>query len=385
VLFTISTAGISSFDDARIALLTVETGSWRTILEGGSHPTYVRSGHLVYVHDNSLMAIGFDLTTLEVHGKAAPIVSNVLADTTSGVGQYSIAAEAGTLAYVPGGSRPDITEMRVVNRQGLVTRTLIVPRRIDLFSVSPDSTQIAIQVSAANDDIYRYDIEREMVTRISSLPGNEFCPSWSHDGESVLFLSARGLHRQSSDGASPAELILKGRIAQAAASPDGQFIAYAEYLPSQDKTLTHVVGTGDERPAVASIVGGFQPAFSPSSRWIAYVSRESGRMEVYVRPVMGSGRVQVSREGGMRPRWSRDGRELHYQSHDEFYEVSVASGPALSVGSPRLLFRASRVYHWDVIGEEFLLLESAQESILAEGIHVYSNWLGELKARVPNR
>jgi eukaryotic-like serine/threonine-protein kinase len=385
VLFTVGTGRISSFDDARIAVLTVETGRWRTILEGGSHPTYVRSGHLVYVHGNSLMAIGFDLATLEVQGKAVPIVSDLLADTTSGVGQYSIATEAGTLAYVPGGRRPESTEMQVVNRQGLVTRTLVVPRRIDSFGVSPDSKQIAVQVSTANDDIYRYDIEREMVTRISSLPGNEYCPAWSHDGESVLFASAKGLYRQSSDGASPAELIVQGRTSQPAASPDGQFIAYAEYLPSEGEIRTHIVRTGDEKTAVTSIAGGYHPAFSPSSRWIAYASRESGRMEVYVRPVMGGGRIQVSREGGTMPRWSRDGRELHYQSDDEFYSVPVASGPALSVGGPQLLFRASRVCCWDIIGEEFLLRESAPEPILAEGIHVYTNWLGDLKARVPNR
>ena len=62
-----------------------------------------------------------------------------------------------------------------------------------------------------------------------------------------------------------------------------------------------------------------EPAFSPDGRWIAYASNESGRYEVYVRPFpggapSGSGKWQISTGGGFHPIWSRDGRELFYET-----------------------------------------------------------------------
>ena len=48
-----------------------------------------------------------------------------------------------------------------------------------------------------------------------------------------------------------------------------------------------------------------EPIFSPDGRWIVYVSNESGREEVYVRPFPGpGGRVVISNNGGRTPTWS---------------------------------------------------------------------------------
>ena len=55
------------------------------------------------------------------------------------------------------------------------------------------------------------------------------------------------------------------------------------------------------------------PMFSPDGRWLAYMSNESGRYEVYVEafPHKGSKR-QVSTDGGTLPAWSRKGNELFF-------------------------------------------------------------------------
>jgi serine/threonine-protein kinase len=85
------------------------------------------------------------------------------------------------------------------------------------------------------------------------------------------------------------------------------------------------------------------PQFSSDGRWLAYTSNESGIFEVYVRPFPGpGGRWQVSTGGGNFPLWSRDGRELLFQTLDQHvmavsYTVThTASGDSFAAGNPRV-------------------------------------------------
>ena len=132
------------------------------------------------------------------------------------------------------------------------------------------------------------------------------------------------------------------------------------------------------------------PAFSPDGRWIAYVSDESGRAEVYARPFPGPGQKwQISSEGGSQVLWARNG-ELFYRSGNKMMAVEVKTQPAFSAGSPRLLFDGQ--YSWfvhrhnyDVTpdGQRFLMLKSADPA--ATQINVVLNWFEDLKQRVPVR
>ena len=89
----------------------------------------------------------------------------------------------------------------------------------------------------------------------------------------------------------------------------------------------------------------FGPAISPDGQWIAYVSNETGRNEVYVQrfPDHG-GRQPISTEGGLDPTWSPDGQALFYLGirggggPDEMAVVTIDPGPPLSVGNPEVLF-----------------------------------------------
>ena len=83
----------------------------------------------------------------------------------------------------------------------------------------------------------------------------------------------------------------------------------------------------------------FDPAWSPDGKWIAYVSVESGRTEVYVRPFPGpGGRWQISAAGGRFPIWSRNGRELFYESLDNRVMVATysANGDSFAADKSRL-------------------------------------------------
>ena len=79
--------------------------------------------------------------------------------------------------------------------------------------------------------------------------------------------------------------------------------------------------------------------FSPDGRWPAYISNESRRTEVYVRPYLGpGGKWQISTEGGTQPVWSRDGRELFYRNGKKMMVVDISTRTAFSTGKPKMLF-----------------------------------------------
>jgi len=91
-----------NFRNADVALQSVGTGEWRIRVQGGTNPHYAPSGHLVYAHGGSLMAVPFDLQRLAVSGAAVPVVDNVLQSPIKGDAQYSISA-TGSLVYISGG------------------------------------------------------------------------------------------------------------------------------------------------------------------------------------------------------------------------------------------------------------------------------------------
>jgi len=142
-----------------------------------------------------------------------------------------------------------------------------------------------------------------------------------------------------------------------------------------------------------------QPQISPSGRWIAYVSNESGQDEIYVRPfpAVDEGRWQISTRGGDNPLWSADGRELFYRNGDAVMAVSVNTDPNFSHETPETLFQGTYLYLdgvvgtlWDISpdGKRFLMQkqslgESVTEGVSRPKINIVLNWFEELKERVP--
>src|SRR5262249_16688658 len=129
------------------------------------------------------------------------------------------------------------------------------------------------------------------------------------------------------------------------------------------------------------------PRISPNGRWLAYMSRESGRAEVYVRPVPGSGsRWAISKDGGDQPVWARNGRELFYLNGDRMMAVAVTSDPTFSVSKPTVLFEAKtpslNAGHYDVTPDgEFLMIEPGESEAPPSQINVVLNWVQELRQR----
>ena len=136
-----------------------------------------------------------------------------------------------------------------------------------------------------------------------------------------------------------------------------------------------------------------EPRFSPDGRWLAYMSDESGRYEIYVQSYPGpGGKWQISTEGGTEPVWNPNGRELFYRSGDKMMAVEIATRPGFAVGTPRMLFEGRYeappfpIVNYDVSldGQRFLMLKPSEEAASAPTqINVVLNWFEELKQKVP--
>jgi len=156
----------------------------------------------------------------------------------------------------------------------------------------------------------------------------------------------------------------------------------------QDIWVIDVEGERKARPFLATRFNEFHPRFSPDGKWMAYVSDESGRTEVYVRPFPGPGqKFVVSSDGGMEPRWRGDGRELFYRMGDSIITVDVTAGPILSFSLPRVLFKGSYVPSvtnystWDVMpdGQGFVLIQALAQP--RTSISLVQNWFQELRKK----
>ena len=128
--------------------------------------------------------------------------------------------------------------------------------------------------------------------------------------------------------------------------------------------------------------------FSPDGRWLAYESDESGHPEIYVRQYPGpGGQLQISSDGGTRPIWSHDGRQLFYRNGDKLMTVPIEPKPTFSAGTPRLLFQGTYLAtgrYYDVMpdGKHFVFIKEGEQGQRNLQISVVLNWSDELKQRM---
>jgi hypothetical protein len=153
------------------------------------------------------------------------------------------------------------------------------------------------------------------------------------------------------------------------------------------------MGDGKAQPFLQTPSNEASPSFSPDGRWLAYVSDESGRYEIYVQPYPGpGGKWQISTEGGTEPAWNHNGREMFYRSGDKMMAVDIATQPSFTVGKPHMLFEGQYLptpgtspnYSVSVDGQRFLMLKPTEQAEAAPTqIVVVQNWFEELKQKVP--
>jgi serine/threonine-protein kinase len=398
VLFTVGTE-VNFLEGARIAVLDLNTGEQRMLLEG-THPRYISTGHIVFARPNSLWAVPFDPERLELAGSPAPLLEDIQVNG-GGLANYTI-TEDGTLVYLPdtGGA-----EQRLVwvDRKGTAEALAAPPRNYGAPRLSPDGRRIATRIGG---DTWVYDISRDTLTRLTFEPGGSTVSAWTPDGNRVTYHGNRGessgLFWKLADGSGPEERIVASEhnVVPGAWSPDGKFFAFTESnnVTSDDLWVLSLEadpqrpGTGNKaQPFLKTPFDEGRPKFSPDGRWLAYISDESGRQEVYVQPYPGpGGKWQISTEGGNEIVWARNG-ELFYRSGEKMMVVETTTQPTFSAGRPRLVFEGQygiglgggAAYDVTPDGQRFLMVQGFAGEGGARQIHVVLNWFEELRRRVP--
>ena len=377
VLFSIQPGG-ASFDDALIAVRTLDTGEQRVVAQGGASPVYVPTGHILFGRAGALMAIPFDLQRLEVTGPPVAVLEGVSMNTGTGGSQFATAA--GSLVYIPGAVSESRREILWVDRRG-VSRPLGADKRpYNDLALSPDGRRIAMAVASVTGDIWLYEIARGNMRRLTFSPGLDVAPIWMPDGAHVTFNGIRNgvmqiLQTGVDDGGREEQVINAGAANAQARSwhPSGNWLAY-----DTGDDIYILSSTGDRQPAplVATQFTESFPAFSPDGRWIAYQSNESGSFDIYVKRFPESGgKSQVSNAGGVRPKWSRDGRELFFRSGDRMMAVTIEPAATFTAGSPRVLFEGRYAPGYDVAADgRFLMVREEQPADMAQLRFVLRWW-----------
>jgi eukaryotic-like serine/threonine-protein kinase len=380
-----------------VAAQAIATGQ-RLNLASGAQPRYANSGHLIYAQGGTLMAMAFDPQRLEIKGTAVPVVEGVAYSAGYSSSQYSI-SDTGSLVYVSGGSQANLRRMVWVSRNGTEQPLPAPPQAYEYVSLSPDGRRVAVELE---NQIWLYDLARDTLTRFTFEGSSNTSPEWTPDGKRIAFKSNKeggtvNLYWQLADGSGGLERLSTDQYAQVPRSwsPDGQFLAFHENNPKTLKDIW-VLRMSDHKsqPFLVTPFNEGGPAFSPDGHWLAYVSNESGRPEVYVQPFPGpGGKWQISTEGGTEPAWNHNGRELFYRSGNRMMALDVATQPSFSLGKPRMLFDGQyfrsdwpligKAYDVSPDGQRFLMVKSADQASSATQINVVLNWFEELKQKVP--
>ena len=322
---------------------------------------HVEKGRVVYVDARgAVFTAALDRDALAL-GPATPLFDGVFG--SSGGREMQLDRD-GTILYRRGGTIwtgvegefPN-TELVWVSRSGEVTPVdpgWMFHRGGANYGwrLSPGGRRVAYRrLLEGNRDIWIKELPDGPERRLTFEEDGQRTPMWSADGREVGYVSGVGdasrLEARSADFTGSARLLLQGNFPQGLWSPDGTWLvlrtsgASAEGAEGERDIVGFRPGTDTlPIPLVATGYAEESPGFSPDGRWLAYASNETGRYEVFVVPFpdVGSGKVQVSRDGGITPRWAHSGRELFFGSSAGLMVASVETEPRFRVLAQDTLF-----------------------------------------------
>jgi len=219
VVFNIVPANITAYDEAKIAVLSLDSGQIRVVLDGGSTPQYVKTGHLLYLRGGSLVAVPFDPDRREVLGASTSVADGISSAADDGTAFFAV-SEAGSLAYVSGEARGSDRRVVWVNRQGRLEPLMDFRRPFGSLKLAPDGKRLAVSIAAANDQVWVYDLARRTMTPLTVAWDNDV-DSWTPDGQRIVFRSTSegdwNFYAQRPMAAAPLSASLKARMHRATA------------------------------------------------------------------------------------------------------------------------------------------------------------------------
>jgi len=363
----------------------------RLLLPGVTSQAVYAQGHLLYVRDQTLLAQRFDPNGLELSAGAVPLVKAV--ETGSGGnGAFSVSA-TGIIAYETPDDVAAPAQLLWFDRAGKQLGSIGSEADYRWLELSGKGDRLIASIAAGDNanDLWLFDVARGLPTRFTSSPGAKMSAVWSRDDERIVFAQENPQELGSKLYEKSADVIGDARQF---VLPDGPELSMPFDFSRDGQSI--IVGGSRIGASIFRLQGDHKPMpfvttgtranyarFSPDGQWIAYSWFESGRSDVYVAPVPGrTGKiVRVSLDGGNRPRWRRDGRELFFESNDRHLmsvDVHAVSG-GLQVGIPTTLLQVrmkTSEYGWpyDVSPDGNRFLVNVPTLSTAPSISLLVNW-----------
>ena len=409
---TPETVGIGSID-----LYNVITGETRTLIEAASNARYVRSGHIIFMREEALWAVPFDVETKEITGLEVPVIQGIETNSDYGHATYAISG-AGRLVYLPGDDGAlsvAVTQLSKLTRTGELELQILNSQQYGHARVSPSGDSIAVTVyeQDGKSDIWVYDLSRKTLGR-RTFEGKASRSIWSDDGNYLIYTyGSEGLRSVAANGTEPPTTVINtiGVAKPTSVTASGDII-FDNGAPLKIYRIPkEQVGPQETTSYELELAPSYNPnplaAVSPDGNWIAYTSTESSERHIFVRPypeIIG-GKWQVSVEPGWQAIWNKSENEIFYWSDDDRqYSVRYEVGEELVDGRPNLIeFDVPQqifsrigingpqtVPAWDYSPEDdsFIFLEGqgvearGSASSLTELV-VVENWFEELKTLAP--
>ncbi|MGH9788912.1 MAG: hypothetical protein ACRD4U_09455 [Candidatus Acidiferrales bacterium] len=393
----------------RLVGINLASGEIKHLGLEGTYARYAPTGHVLYTTlDASLLAVPFDPSAVALTGSPVKLQEGI-ALSGNGAAVFSF-AQNGTLLFAAGYVRDsgrELSHLVQFDTQGNSQLLSPKPETFQAIALSPDGARVAATTWAA-DAVEIHDLGRGSRFKLPRGDAIDLMVNlWTLDGRHVVFAGTRidspggiNLFWQPADGSGPPEPLSRVLGEQHASSwtPDGRQLAIEEFLGDRttdfDILLLPLQGDRQAQPLLRSPAREVRPRISPDGRWIAYVSNESGRNEVYVQsfPKLGN-KVAVSTSGGTEPLWSRDGRELYYLTDRSrksvLMAVSITTEPAFHAGAPTPLREIDGRYRYgyDVFPgrRRFVAIERVPESGVQTELHLVLNWFEELRRLAPSK
>ena len=393
-----------------VSILDLETGTARTVLDAGGNAAYSPTGHLLFSRGETLLAAPFDLDSLVLTGGPVAVTGGIRTDAIWDNGWFTFSAN-GTLMYVGGGRTGGQRRIVMVDDEGNVEPWSQEQRSFEEgVKVSLDGRKLAVVISTVDGrwEIWTSEVGRPRLRQLVAVADAD-CndPIWSPDGERVAYSRQAenehdGVYWCRDDRSDKPERLLERETADAGLtplswSPDGTRLLIGRFSEGKGEVLLLPIEPdehGTRKPATLSASPSINrfAAFSPDGKWIAYVSDDSGRGEVYVCPyhddgIAGAG-IPVSTDGGERPRWAADGKTLYYWAEPNWLmAVSITTEPTFNASKPRQTLDRDQVRGagiLDVLPDgRFIMIQKGEDEDDIKRVNVVLNWFEELKAKVP--
>ena len=368
----------------------------RRVVDGFVRVQYA-GGYAFFVEGTTLVAQPFDAEAVELAGAPVAVAASVGAmENRPGIGWFGV-SPGGTLAYMAEEVVSGDVQLTWVDRKGppwgrsalrVTTGRSSSPRTSGRWRSSSRSDETGF-------DLWVIDVARGRAEPGDDGPGEESNPVWSPDGRSLVFSAHHDdgevdLRRKEPRATAPETVLTDspGGTMPESWTPDGGTLLFIQQPANgvQSVWALSPEGGGEAEPILN--VGFFvdEPQVSPDGRWLAYVSQESGRSEVYVEPFRREGeRVRVSVEGGGAPKWRGDGKELFFATPDArlmSVDFRRRAATARRSGLPVELFELDRLlraldyddYAPSADGQRFLVKRPVDEARPQRRMHVITNW-----------